>query len=52
MLLVGLGVVLVVSTFLLAFTIYALISAVVGVACIVVGAVILGRRPASPTRGS
>lgn len=46
----GIGAVLIVFTFLLAFTIYGELSAVAGVACIVIGAVLLGRR--SPGRGA
>jgi membrane-bound ClpP family serine protease len=42
--LISIGAVLIVFTFLLAFTIYGELSAVVGVACIVIGAVLLGRR--------
>ena len=42
--LIGTGLVLIVLTFLLAFTIFGEISAVLGVACVVLGAVMLGRR--------
>jgi membrane-bound ClpP family serine protease len=42
--LIGIGAVLIVFTFLLAFTIYGELSAVAGVACIVIGAALLGRR--------
>ena len=42
--LISIGAVLIVFTFLLAFTIYGELSAVAGVACIVIGAVLLGRR--------
>jgi hypothetical protein len=42
--LIGIGAVLIVFTFLLAFTIYGELSAVLGIACIVIGAVLLGRR--------
>jgi hypothetical protein len=43
-LLVGVGGVLIVLTFLLAFTIFGVISAVLGIACLVVGATVLSRR--------
>ncbi|MFZ0059668.1 MAG: hypothetical protein WAL35_06435 [Acidimicrobiales bacterium] len=45
--LIGVGALLILLTFLLAFTIFGEISAVLGVTCIVIGAVMLGRR----TRG-
>lgn len=44
MALIIVGALLVVLTFLLAFTIHAEMSAVVGVACIVLGSIWLGRR--------
>ena len=46
-LLIGFGVVLVVFTFLLAFTIYGEIAAVLGVVLIVTGALMLGRSASS-----
>jgi hypothetical protein len=42
--LIGVGALLIVLTFLLAFTIFGEISAALGVVCILVGAVTLGRR--------
>ncbi len=42
--LIGLGGILFVFTFLLAFTVFGLISGGLGFACIVTGALILGRR--------
>jgi hypothetical protein len=42
--LVGVGGVLIVLTFLLAFTIFGVISAVLGITCLVVGATMLSRR--------
>jgi hypothetical protein len=42
--LIALGAVLIVFTFLLAFTIFGELSAVVGVACVATGAVLLGKR--------
>lgn len=42
--LIVLGAVLVVLTFLLAFTIFGELSAVLGVACLVAGSLMLGRR--------
>ena len=42
--LIGVGGVLVVLTFLLAFTIFAVFSAVLGIACLVVGTFMLGRQ--------
>jgi membrane-bound ClpP family serine protease len=48
--LIVLGAVLMVFTFLLAFTIYSDIAAVVGLICVVTGAVMLSRR--APGRGA
>jgi len=48
--LIVLGAVLAVFAFLAAFTIYGELSAVAGVACIAIGAVLLGRR--SSARGA
>jgi hypothetical protein len=42
--LIGLGVLLLVFTFLLAFTIFGELSAVLGVACLVAGSLMLERR--------
>jgi len=49
--LIGAGVLLVVLTFLLAFTIFGEIAAVLGVACIAIGAVMTGRRQRRPGTG-
>jgi len=46
--LLGAGAMLIVLTFLLAFTIFGVISALLGVACIVMGAMMLGRRARGP----
>ena len=46
--LIGVGAVLIVFTFLLAFTIFGEISALLGVAFIVIGAMMLGRRAHGP----
>jgi hypothetical protein len=46
--LIGVGAVLLVFTFLLAFTILGEISALLGVACIVIGALLLGRHVHGP----
>jgi hypothetical protein len=43
--LIGVGIALIVLTFLLAFTLYGEICGVVGVVCLVVGAVKFGQRP-------
>lgn len=50
--LLGIGIVLMVLTFLLAFTLYGEICAVVGVACLVIGAVKLARPATSSSIGS
>ena len=42
--LVGIGAVLIVLTFLLAFTIFGAISALLGIACLVVGATMFSQR--------
>jgi hypothetical protein len=42
--LVGIGAVLIALTFLLAFTIFGVISALLGIACLVVGATMFSRR--------
>ncbi len=42
--LIGVGGVLIVLTFLLAFTIFGVFSAVLGIACLVVGAFMLSRQ--------
>jgi cobalamin biosynthesis protein CobD/CbiB len=46
--LIGVGALVIVLTFLLALTIFGEISAVLGVVCILVGAVTLGRRAGRP----
>jgi hypothetical protein len=46
--LIGVGAVLIVFTFLLAFTIFGEISGLLGFACIVIGALMLGRRSRGP----
>jgi len=46
--LIGVGAVLIVLTFLLAFTIFGEISALLGAMCIVIGAMLLGRRAHGP----
>lgn len=46
--LIGLGVLLLVFTFLLAFTLYGELSAIVGVAAILGGALLLARRSSRP----
>ncbi len=46
--LIGAGAILIMLTFLLAFTIFGVISALLGMACILMGAMMLGRRPHEP----
>ncbi len=46
--LIGVGATLIVLTFLLAFTIFGVISALLGVACIAMGTIMLGRREPGP----
>jgi hypothetical protein len=46
--LIGLGGLLLVFTFLLAFTIFGELSAVLGITCIVAGSIMLGRRSSGP----
>jgi len=46
--LIVVGVILIVFTFLLAFTIFGVTSALLGAACVVMGAMILGRRTNGP----
>jgi hypothetical protein len=46
--LIILGAVLIVLTFLLAFTIFGEISALLGVVCMAAGAVLLSKRPGGP----
>lgn len=46
--LIGIGAVLIVLTFLLAFTTFGEISALLGVVCIACGAMMIGRRAHGP----
>lgn len=46
--LIAMGAILIVLTFLLAFTIFGVISALLGVACIVMGTMMLGRTAHGP----
>ena len=49
--LIALGVVLIIFTFLLAFTIFGVIAAVAGIACIAIGVALLGRRSSEASEG-
>jgi hypothetical protein len=49
--LIGVGVILIVLTLLLAFTIFGEISAVLGLGCVAIGAVMMGRGTRGPGAG-